>query len=288
MDNFFLACDDCALGYQNVRDEARLADEKEFVEYLWSLYKPYADRHFKEDAKKHFQERFWEMYLGVTFLEHRFLLDPHTRKGPEFYVEINNIRCWVEAIAPSAGEGPDAVPEMEYGAKVATSGPVNEIILRLRHAIHEKYKKYQHYLDEGIVGSDEPYILAINSKRIRSIVSASDIPNIVKAVYPFGNLVAVFDRNEATIVDTHYEYRNNIKKKSGADISTDIFLTEEDSGISAVVYSSVDAANYPPKLGADFRLVHNKMADNPIPIGIFQFGVEYWVEKDELKHQQFG
>ena len=287
MDEFFITCDSCDLGYKNVRDLENHIAEKEFVENLWSIYKPYADRHFKEDAKLHFQERFWEMYLGGTLLDHGFKLDPHSNKGPEFFIELNNNRCWFEAIAPSAGEGPDAVPDMEHGKIVATRVPTDEIVLRLRHAIHEKYKIYLQHVEEGIISRDEPYILAINSKRIRTIVSDSDIPNIVKAVYPFGNLVAVFDKNANTIVETYHEHRDNIKKKSGADISTDIFLTEEHSGISAVIYSSVDAANYPAKYGADFRLVHNKMAVNPVPIGTFKYGVEYWVESDELNVKEW-
>lgn len=288
MDEFFITCDDCDLGYKDVRDEENLSEIKQFVESLWSLYKPYSDRHFREDARQHFQERFWEMYLGNTFLKHGFKLNPHTNKGPEFYIEINNKRCWLEAIAPSAGEGPDAVPEMEFGGKVATRVPSDEIILRLRHAIHEKHKKYLHYAEEGIIRSDEPYILSINSKRMRPIVSNSDIPSIVKAVYPFGNLVAVFDKDVNKIVDTHHEHRDSIKKKSGTNISTDIFLTKEHSGISAVIYSSVDAANHSSKFGSDFRIVHNKMTNNPVPLGTFKFGVEYWAENDELKHKEWG
>jgi len=164
MDKFFITCDNCDLGYQNVRDEPCLKKEKEFVESLWSLYKPYADRHFKEDATKHFQERFWEMYLGATLLKYDFKIDSHNEKGPEFVTKLNSKRCWFEAITPSPGAGPDAVPEMEYGAKIAIRVPTDEITLRLRHAIHEKYKKYQHYVDEGIIGNDESYIIAKTQK----------------------------------------------------------------------------------------------------------------------------
>ena len=288
MNKFFLSCDDCDPGYINIRDQDYRLEDKKFVEQLWSSYKPYADLNFKTDARKHFQERFWEMYLGNTFLNHKFELDQYSQKGPEFYLGINDNRYWIEAISPGAGEGLDAVPEIEYGKPLATRVPEYEIILRFRHAIFEKYKKYLDYVEQDIIKNNEPYVIAINSKRIRPILSDPEPPFIIKAVYPFGDLAAVFDTISNGIVDTYHEHRDSIEKKSGENISTDIFLNTEHSGISAVIYSSVDAVNYPNKFGSDFWLVHNKMAENPIPIGTFKFGVECWVKDDELKIKRWN
>jgi len=282
VDGFFQSGNDCDPGYMNVRDLAHHSEDRVFVESLWQMYRPYADTNFRSDARHHFNEQFWEMYLGCTLLEHGFRISSGGSIGPEFYSTIQHQRCWFEAIAPSAGCGPDAVPDVRYGAPVATQVPADEIILRLRHGIHEKHQKYSHDCKAGVVVSDEPYIIGINSKRIRTILSDPEIPFIVKSVLPFGDLTVVIDIHEHRIVDSFHSHRDVITKQSGSPVSTDVFENPVYAGISAVLYSNVDAANYPDLFGADFKVVHNPMAANPIPRGILNFGVEYWVEDGEL------
>ncbi|MDD5435321.1 MAG: hypothetical protein PH343_07830 [Nitrospira sp.] len=216
---------------------------------------------------------------------HEFTLDAGSTTGPEFYIMNVGKKIWWEAIAPGSGDGADAVPELVYGASVTTEVPAEQIILRLRHAIEEKYRKYQRYLEQDVLSGNDAYVIAINSKRILPIVIEPELPYIVKAILPFGNLVIVWDRSENQLVETNHEYRDTIRKKSGSDVSTDIFLNPEYSGISAVLYSSVDAVNRPATFGADFVLVHNPCAKNPIKLGVFRFGAEYWVEGDELKRK---
>lgn len=272
-------------GYAHIRDLSHLSAAKEFVEQLWGKYRPYADPHFREDAKEHFQQRFWEMYLGVTLISHGFTLDAGGTTGPEFSITIAGKKIWWEAVAPERGNGTDAVPEFVYGASVLTDVPAERIILRLRHAIEEKHRKYQHYLDQVVLNGNDAYVIAINSKCVHPIVSEIEMPYIIKAVLPFGNFVIVWDRNKNLLVDTCYEYRDVIRKKSGSDVPTDIFLDFQYSGISAVLHSSVDAVNRPATFGADFILVHNPHAKNPIRPGTFKFGTEYWVEDDKLKRR---
>ena len=140
-ERFFQECNGFNPAYMNIRDLERFSKDKELVETLWQVYRPHADRHFRNDARTHFQERFWEMYLGVTLIKHGFTIDAWNAKGPEFFIK-KIPKIWVEAIAPGAGEGADAVPEIEYGSLVMTKVPEKEIILRLRHAIWQKYRKY--------------------------------------------------------------------------------------------------------------------------------------------------
>lgn len=280
---FFQPGTDHDAGYINVRDNPCLAEDRAFVEHLWEKYYPYADTNFLTDARKHFQERFWEMYVGVAVLERGFPLHRGSAKGPEFYFDCKERKVWVEAIAPGQGEGPDAVPELEYGKPVATRVPEEEIILRIRHALLEKNRKLQVYRDSGIVAPTDGYILAINSRRMRAALADANLPFIVKAVFPFGHLVAVWDTSSNDVVDTHYEHRPTVQKKSGATVSTDVFLSAEYSAVSAVLYSRVDCLNRSPALGDDFRVVHNPMATNPLEVGSFGMGTEYWKDGDELR-----
>ena len=146
---FFSVSPQCDPAYANVRENPELRDFKCYVEFLWRAYAPYADKHFLSDSITHFQERFWEMYIGVTFLANGFCIEHAGEEGPDFFVLTTQRKVWIEAIAPGAGDGPDAVPEPEYGASVEPRAPVDEVILRVRHAIEEKKRKYVSYVEKG-------------------------------------------------------------------------------------------------------------------------------------------
>jgi len=63
-EGFFIQGGGSDLGYLNVRDSTHHEDTRQFVDSLWAKYQPLADLHFQEDAKNHFLERFWEMYVS--------------------------------------------------------------------------------------------------------------------------------------------------------------------------------------------------------------------------------
>jgi len=287
-DRFFKKYSQCDPEYTNIRDIWHLSEDKEFVETLWRTYRPHADQHFREDACAHFQQRFWEMYLGVTLINHGFTIDAGGKKGPEFYIKEQDLKIWTEAIAPGPGEGADAVPEIEYGRPIATRVPSEEILLRFRHAIQEKHREYVKYLNENVVAKDDPYIIAVNSKRIRAIVSDPELPFIVKSVFPFGNSFVVWDTKEERMVDRSHSFRDSIDKKSGSKVSTDVFLDPEYAGISAILDSKVGVLNRPKVFGSEFILVHNPLARNQLRLGFLGFGVEYWKEGNELKRKSWN
>jgi hypothetical protein len=65
----------------------------------------------------------------------------------------------------------------------------------------------------------------------------------------------------------------------------DIFTDASHEGISAVLYSCVNVASYPSRIGSDFVLVHNPNALNRVPYGMLKVGTEYWVDGNDLKCQ---
>src|SRR5262245_28428217 len=121
-------------GYESTRDHPQGVSYKHFIEELWIRFRPLADRHFREDARDHFLQRFWEMYLGVTLLDRGFDLQRHGDEGPEFYAVVAGRRMWFEAMAPGPGEGPDRVQEWAPATSPseirARYVPTEKIILR--------------------------------------------------------------------------------------------------------------------------------------------------------------
>jgi len=141
---------------------------RSFMRGLWREYRPFADSNFRQHMLVDLDARFWEMYLACTLLENSLPL-LRSKEGPDISIKHHVGRIWVEAIAPTGGadSNPDRVPNMKPG--IATLIPEEKIILRLRAAIREKYdSKYHDYVKKGLVKPTDPYVIGINSCRIRS------------------------------------------------------------------------------------------------------------------------
>ena len=293
--SFFIPGDCQDRAYRNVRDNLLTTNEllypgqpepRLFIESLWDRYRDLADTHFREDARNHFLERFWEMYLAVTLRERGFQLTRVGDEGPEFYFLHNGRKVWVEAVAPRPGEGVDRVPEICYGK--VQEVPTEKIPLRFTNVLGEKRKKYIKVLQEKIIEPNDLYLLAINSRGIPHAPYGNTMPFFVQAFLPFGNLACDVDTKTGKIVETFYQYRENVVKTSGAAVSTTAFLNPEFSFVSAVLHSAVDCVNHPDILGDDFSILHNPTASRPLDGSAFNWceQILYQDGRLERRHSQ--
>lgn len=268
------------LGYLNTRDHPLGTEHKQFVEELWRKFSKLADPHFREDARNHFHQRFWEMYLAVALLEHGFDLQRHGNEGPEFYAVVGNSRIWFEATAPGPGEGPDQVPQLRSGE--ATEVPTEKILLRFTQALDEKRRKYATALRKGIISSKDNYVLAINSRGIRHAPYGNSMPYFVQAFLPIGPLAVSIDVKTLKIKDSFYQYRPGVSKLSGQIISTRTFLDKDAAFCSAVLHSAVDCANYPNQSGDEFSILHNPNALRPLDASVFNWCEQLTCQDNKL------
>lgn len=260
-----------------------LKDDKKNIEHMWSLYEPYADKDFLQEVRKDFHPRFWEMYLGFSLIKQGVSLAPYDKRkgGPDLLILRKKLKVWLEAVAPTAGSSANAVPEIEFG--VVRDVPDEQIKLRYCSVIDKKYKKYSVYTEKKIILEDDCYVIAVNGGAIPSASKEIDIPRIVRCVLPFGNEVIEINIDSLEVLDVHHQYQGASYNKSGSLVSTNIFLNSKYDVISAILFSNVDALNYPNYPGNDFVLIHNPLAKNPLPRGLIQLGREYWVENSTLK-----
>lgn len=262
--DFFLNGDCSDPFYRNIRDlnQPHHIEARQFISRLWDKYHALADSHFREDAKNHFQERFWEMYLAVSLIEQGLTLFPAGGEGPEFYFEYSGKRIWVEAITPGSGEGDDYVPTPELG--VGYIVPSEKILLRFTHALVEKQKKYLEAVDKKIISKNDAYLLAINSRKIPHAPFPATIPFFIQAFLPFGPLTLGIDPKTNKAIESYYQYREHVEKQNGANVSTTAFFDPEFAFCSAVLHSSVDCVNHSSELGDDFCVLHNPSAAHQI------------------------
>ena len=265
-------------------------ESRTHLEQLWAMAEPFTDLQLPRRARRSFHAAYWEVYLTAALLDAGLPLAARGRrhfrgKGPDLQVGMRPKVAWVEATASTPGAGVDHV--REAGNRVRAV-PDDQIKLRLLASIDEKKAKYDHYVASGLVDVGEPFIIAINGAMVPSAQLELALPRIVRCVYPFGHEVLELDLKRHAITGSHYEFTDCVGKASGATVSTDWFGRIENAGTSAVLYSCADVWNPPQVLGADFVLVHNPLATNPLPRGFLKRGREYWAEKDELRWQHHG
>lgn len=272
---FFSDGDGSDQGYINVRDatDGFCVTARRFTEELWDRFSHLADSQFLAEAKDNYTERFWEMYLGCTLLDRNLKPGSPGDSGPDLYAAVGRKRIWFEATAPSAGAGADKVPQAREGR--VSPVPEKQIILRLTGAVSAKKVQFQNAIDNGIATSQDGFVVCINGRNIPSNISDHIPERIVKAFFPIGNQVVTVNRDSGEIVNTSYQLRTSVRKKSGIEIDTTGFLSEDLREISAVIYSTVDAANSPERLGDDFVCVHNPNASVRMKVGTIRRGVEY-------------
>jgi len=182
-----------------------------------------------------------------------------------------------------AGTGADSVPN--YSSGQAQEVPAEKILLRLRGAIEDKYKKYLGYLEKRIVSPNDYFVIAVNGGLIPHSILETDPPRIVSALFPLGERFVTIDRNTMEVIDTGFGYRGKLIKQSGSEVPTTLFTSDDYRCISAVLYSNSDAGNHPSALadvGSDFTVIYNPFAKNPMPRGVLPSGRDYVVENEHL------
>jgi hypothetical protein len=224
------------------------------------------------------------MYLTAVLLDHRLPViatcDRRNRAGKGPDIQVGSVEAWFEAIAVTAGEGPDAVPGYSFGEVARV--PDDAFKLRLSAAIQTKFLIYQKYLQTKIVEPSEPFVIAVNAGGVPFVYQEDFLPRIVCVLFPFGPPAIPFDLRTNTFGDLYFTYRSELKKKSGTSIPMNFFEQEESRGISAVVYSSAKAFNCRGVLGRDLILIHNPMAVSPLPRGFLPVGRECWRDGETL------
>ena len=286
MDELFGLADATSDEYVALRDKEKFSKQRAHAESLWATFQPLADSSFLNQIASTFQPRFWEMYLGATLVDLSFPTSSKD-KGPDFLIDATYPPTWIEAVAPTAGQGPDAVPQQDYSG-TASIVPEDSVILRIRAAIEEKHRKYEAYVQSRLMSAADPYVIAINGRDIPFSLLDDQPSYVVRSVYPFGMHIVTLDRQTAEIVDQGFQHRPYITKTRGSQVTTKVFEDPKYANISAVLYSRSDAWSMPGPLGDDFQLLHNPIAKNPLQLGWLKRGVELWATKDALEKKDWN
>lgn len=292
MTDFFLpgpASDTVYLEYRDGQRE-RTLEAKRFIEHIWLLCSDFLDSDLPEKARSNFSGAFWELYLAFALYANGVHLVPRSqrspaRSGPDLL--IREPRIWIEAVAPGPGRGADRVPHLVDKPGVHAV-PDEQVLLRFRSAIEEKHERLVAYEKRGWVRPDEPAIVAVGGAALGPLFGERDVPRIVRVAFPIGWPQLRLDPNTGQVVGRSHQYSPAVRKQSGEDVSTDLFVTPAYRRISALLYCPSDPLNRPAHPGADLIMVLNPYATAPITPSEFHFMHEYHAVGDTLHHRQAG
>ncbi len=271
--------------FKRLCDDHRYSRQREIVDDLWVRFQPFADKNFPKAIASDFHSRFWEMYLACTLTDLGFKLHPRRiAEGPDISLNAGNMDIWIEAVAPHAGQSLEMSLTEDRDELILIDDAVT---LRYCSAIDEKFKKYSSYLENEVISKTEPYIIAVNGCNVPFSLSSDEppdlIPNIVRAVLPFGEYTSIIDRDSSQVVGYTYPYRDQIVKESRAGVPTNIFLNSKYAGISGIIFSNDSLISMPKKVGEGLLFVHNPNARNRLSQGWLRAGCEYWLDEQTLR-----
>jgi type I restriction enzyme S subunit len=278
------ASDDSA--FAQLRDDPNLADQRKFINRLFNdKYEPYADKDFISRFSMECLSRFWELYLGCTLLDRGFQLvlrENLPKEGPDFCIEQNGSRLWIEAVVPTIGSGADSLPLKEEPPPDRFQiVPQDQIILRYCSAIKDKHCAHLRHLKNGVVKADDRFIIAINGAGIPIQFSdAGEVPYVIRAVLPFGQYSVIVDKATKQVVKAGFKHRNVIIKSSGSPVQTNIFLDCTFSFISGLLFANAHPFSAKTLEAASFSLLHHYSPLRPLPQGWFGCGIEWQLRID--------
>ena|ERR1700730_7878161 len=233
----------------------------------------------------------WEAMLYGQFVSEGCTLrrtsKPSGQNGPDFRIDQRGQTIWIEAIVPS----PEGIPT-DWLSSPSTNDfkvrekPNEQMLLRCTSAIASKRDKIASYRSKGIIGAHDCAVIAINICRLSDWDvdgnGISQLPLAVEAVFPIGPLGVPITRDGKIAGPAQHIPRFAVPKVNGTAIPTYAFLDARFEDVSAVVQGHQKDLY---KSNLALATVHNPLAINAIPLGLFGRQREYVAKSDGDDYQ---
>lgn len=265
---------------------ARPSTRADAVEKLTELYDRFkeaglADRHFETELCRGpaaaYSQRVGEMLLADYLWRDGFKLCSKA-VGPDFFAEKNGESMWVELHTPEPAGVPSEYFEFIPGR--VFNVPHTELSLRWTSAFSEKKRKFDKYIDNGVVGGSDRCVIAINASLLNrrgcpDFRGVSTLPVPVEIMFGLGANQVVIDRFTGDVVAQDFECRPYILKGSGVSVPSNSFFAEENKGISAVLGVVLSEQSM---LAGEYvsAMIYNPFAEVPLALKVLR-ATEHWV-----------
>ncbi|UTW56109.1 hypothetical protein [Kordiimonas sp. SCSIO 12610] len=225
-----------------------------------------------------FVSRAWEAVLYGLLLREGFEING-LRAGPDFQLQrADEPTVLVEATTPSPdGLPPEWInPETDY----CRSMPHEAMLLKWTSSFATKAKKHLADIEKGYAKKDQPFVIAINGRRLSNCgddFGITDMPFAVESIFPVGPIEVPINRETLEFGEPRQSWRSSVRKPStDTNIPTDNFLNSDYAHVSALIgCSRLWVNDYRETCFPHLYLVHNPLAENPLPKDWLDCAQEY-------------
>jgi hypothetical protein len=220
--------------------------------------------------------RIWEMMVATILKESGLTVFSSGGIGPDFTTVNHSKKIVVEAICATPGEDgrPDSVPPLVPRPDFQKV-PVDQLLLRIRSAIHDKKQVLDRYRETGVISSEDLCVIAISSSKLSQ--ARSCVPCLgVTATLGYGGPYAVFDSRTAEKIEEGLLLKENVRKVNNSLVDTLAFLDDSNSMIAGILYSDASMYSLNFALTEATYFIHNPKAQQCVLPGTFKVGHELW------------
>lgn len=205
---------------------------------LYNLTKPYHEPNFDIDLKLAFHSKTWEMIVARSLINSDRKIESNARQmGPDFTTDSAYIECI------NASPSKDHSPKLQNpGELIFQEVPESDIQLRITNAFAKKSKIIKKYLDNGIINSKKPTIIAINYSGVDEFAWADNEELsdnfVLRSLFAMGPLSMSFNPEREAPQEFKVSFKPQLLKNEKTNVPADYFLNDSDKHISAVIYSN--------------------------------------------------
>lgn len=197
--------------------------------------RPYLDSDFdsKFDNPEYRSSCESELILGHEILQKEYILKKRgSDEGPDYLVEHNGNRVWIEVVTPREGDYPRHEKIEILGD--AESGVVNSdnCKLKISSVLKDKKDQFRKCLEKGVVSQNDLKIICVNTKKLNG--GNRRCPFIVSVLYGIEEIWWVGNKSHG--IDNEFIKQKPVIKPTGSRIDMGLFAQDEYSDIDAVLW----------------------------------------------------
>ncbi len=225
--------------------------------------RPYLDRDFDKKFNTERLSRESELIIGHELMKNRYQLKKKETgiKGPDFLLEYNGQRIWVEVIATREGSHPKYKDNEEtFDYKGVLGGGMKELDvdnckLNIAGSVRNKMKQFNEYVKDKVVAEKDIRIICVNVTDVGA--GSKNCPDMASVVYGIEEIWWVDTKTHDSGVD--FRKQKPIVKKTGKEIDMGLFVQDEYKGIDGILWFEYELGTIiPENCEIQFYANHNR------------------------------
>ena len=223
--------------------------------------------------------KYWQQMSEILLAEELIKCNfnpKHPTRGPDFWIETNGKKIWIEVVTPEPKDLPT-----DYIQGTGDTVPHGKILLRWTAAIKEKSEKFQKYKSDGLVGENDICVIAINGRLLRGhdgvfpeFYGISQFPFAVEAALGVGPLHITIEIETRKQVSSELQHRPIIQNHNNANVATNTFLNFSHTHIDALWATDLDEGLLLAR-SCSMAIIHNPNCNNKLPLKLLPAQIEY-------------